>query len=201
MRDRRARFNATLRVCAIGVAMSAAMAIPAGASTLHATKPYSAFGNLSGVGDCQYESAANLVLSRWPKARITTAEVESAYDKFGAAFEGQSVTSDGGSTWTLEGLWAGQNYLIDHGFAGHRARAIIEVTTKASMVAAANSGGLEVVNNGPVRQHVFDITAATATHVTIVDDGFVYHYTWSWLNWAYTQDGETLTFYAVKWSA
>jgi hypothetical protein len=184
--------------------------MPAGASSLHATTPYRAFGDLSGADDCQYETAANLVLSRWPAAHITTAEVESAYDKFGGAFEGQSVTSDGGSTWTLTGLWAGQNFLLDQGFAGHRAQSITEVTTRAQMVSAANAGGLEVTVMGPTMQHMFAIVHANAREVTQVDTGTVTHITWTQLIWEYTHvvnaDGtislnsETLAFYWVRWS-
>lgn len=182
--------------------------MPAGASSLHATTPYRAFGDLSGADDCQYETAANLVLSRWPHAAITTTEVESAYDKFGAAWQGTQVQQDNGD-WLNEGLWAGQNFLLSQGFAGHRARSITEVTTRASMVAAANSGGLEVTVMGPSMQHMFAITHANAREVTQVDMGVVTHITWTQLMWEYTHvvnadgtislNGETLAFYAVRW--
>ena len=45
------------------------------AGTMERTPPFRAFGNLSGVGDCQYETIANLTLARWPKAHITLSDV------------------------------------------------------------------------------------------------------------------------------
>ena len=111
--------------------------------------PYQSFDNLH-VGDCQYETDANLVLAQWPKAKITTSEVVHAWSTYGSAFEGQDVTSDGGQNWTLSGLWAGQNYLVDVGFAGHRAQSITELgtfstsspvtpTEQAALIAAADT--------------------------------------------------------------
>src|SRR5580704_4962188 len=184
--------------CAIGVTAALLASSTVSAGTIRAQKPYQSFGNLAGVGDCGYESDANLILHEWPKARITTPEVERAYQAYGNEFAGQSVTSDGGQNWTLTGLWEAQLYLISTGFAGHRASSIVQID-QVQVPAATQGGGVEVVNDGPVRQHVFDIIAANATHVVIVDDGFVYHYTWTWLNYAYTQDGETLTYYGVTW--
>jgi hypothetical protein len=186
-------------LAAVAVFATLANVSLAGAAGIHQRAPYQAFGNLSGVGDCGYESDANLVLHRWPRARITTDEVESAYDNLGNLFAGTDVTTDGGEIWTAQGLWTAQNYLLSKGFGGHRATSIVQVTTRATEIASANDGGLEVVNEGPVRMHVFDIIAANRTHVVIVDDGYVYHYSWAWLDWAYTQNSETLSYYAVTW--
>ena len=171
------------RLLPLGVACGLlSLASPSGA----ATPRYSSFGNLDGVGDCQYETAANLILHEFPSANVTTSEVESAYNTNGGAF--------------ISPLWEGQQFLVSQGFDGHTARLITQVTDRSSIIAAANSGGVEVTNLGPVRMHMFAIIAANRTHVVIVDDGFVYHYSWAWLDYAYTQDGETLTYYAVKWS-
>lgn len=179
-------------------------------STPAFAQKYNSFGDLNGADDCQYETAANLILHEFPKSTITTSEVESAYTTFGGAFQGQSVTTDDGATWTLQGLWAGQNYLLAHGFDGHRARAIIPVVSRYAMVHAANSGGLEVTVMGPTMNHMFAITRATATEVTEVDAGYVYHYTWANFIWRYTHavspqgtivsNGVVMAFYAVKWA-
>jgi hypothetical protein len=157
------------------------VASPAGAASR-----YSSFDNFK-VGDCQYETAANLVLSRWPRARITTAEVVAAYDRYGSGA-------------TPDGLWAGQDYLLDHGFGGHRAASITLLGPElAGVVSAANAGGVEVANLGPVREHMFAIVAATPTTVTVVDDGPVVRESWLFFLWSTTQDGESLAFYAVTW--
>jgi len=171
--------------------------VPAGASSyktninakgiLEATKPFQSFGNFN-LGDCQYETAANLILSQWPKSKITTAEVVSAYNTYGSAMN-------------PDNLWAGQDYLISTGFAGHQAKSITPITTKYQIVQAANHGGVEVTNLGPVRMHIFAIISANAKQVTIVDEGFVYRYNWAEFNYDYTQQGETLQFYAVTWAS
>ena len=175
--------------------------------------PYQSFDNLH-VGDCQYETDANLVLAQWPKAKITTSEVVHAWSAYGSAFEGQDVTSDGGQNWTLSGLWAGQNYLVDVGFAGHRAQSITELgtfstsspvtpTEQAALIAAADHGGLQVMVMGPGMDHTFAITGANATHLVEVDDGYVRHDTWSFFYWAYTSGvnaQNTMTFYSVVWA-
>jgi len=208
-----------LVVLALFFALCVAL-VPAGASSyktninakgiLEATKPFQSFGNFN-LGDCQYETAANLILARWPKAKITTAEVVSAYNTYGDAWQGTSVTSDGGATWTNIGLWAGQNYLLNHGFAGHRATSISQpLTNKYQIVQAANHGGLEVTIEGPTMMHVLGVIQATAKNLTVVDDGFIRHYTWAQFTFAYTNvvtaqgtyasNGEVLAFYAVVWS-
>lgn len=179
------------------------------------TKPYSDFGNFS-IGDCGYETDANLILHEYPKAKITTDEVESAYDNLGNLFAGTDVTTDGGEIWTAQGLWTAQNYLISTGFDGHRASSITQVFTLGQEVAAANGGGLQVVVTGPTLMHVFGVIHANAKELTQLDDGTITHLTWSWLLFSYTHafgpdmtqtnpdwvsSGETLAFYAVKWSA
>lgn len=164
------------------------------------TAPFQAFGNTSGVGDCQYETAANLTLAEYPKAKITTSQVEGAFSTYGDLFQGQQVTTDGGQDWTLTGLWAGQNYLIDHGYDGHRA-SVTQVTTRYAEVQGANHGGLEVTATGPNLMHMFGILQANAQRVTVVDDGVIYHYSWTALATHYDFGGDTLAFYAVKWAA
>lgn len=174
---------------AVVLVAALAMTSSAGAATLKTTKPYSSFDNFK-IGDCQYETAANLVLSRWPDAKISTAEVVSAYDTTEGAWD------------SSDDLWGGQDYLLDTGFAGHRASSITLLGPGlASVVAAANAGGVEVVNMGPVREHMFAIIHATSTTATVVDDGYVYHYSWLWLLWAYSQNNESLAFYGVTWAA
>ena len=166
------------------------------------TAPFQSFDNAN-IGDCQYETAANLVLAEWPKAHITTAEVVTAYNAYGALWQGQQVQQPDGS-WLNEGLWAGQNYLIDHGFAGHRAASITQVTTRYAMVQGANHGGLEVTIIGSTLMHVLGIIQANAKELTVVDDGIIYHYTWAGFANTYTANGtnsEVLTYYAVKWAA
>jgi hypothetical protein len=171
--------------------------LPANGATLQRTAPYQAFGNLSGVGDCQYETAANLILAKFPKTkgRISASEVIAAYSANGSGMTGVGTLT----RTTSPDLWAGQVYLMTTGFAGHKAASITQIT-EVQAVNAANHGGVEVSNMGPVRTHMFAIIAATRTHVVIVDDGYVYHYSWAWLNWAYTQQGETLTYFAVRWA-
>ena len=184
---------------------------------LKATAPFQAFGNLQ-VGDCQYETAANLILTRWPKAKITTAQVVGAFNTYGDAWDTDGILNASGGD-TGAGLWAGQNYLLTTGFAGHKAASITPLTYSAgtiteaagvaqatdlsgmaSVIAAANSGGVEVTVMGPAMDHVFAIVQATKTTLTAIDDGFVYHYTWAWLLYAYNPTGAAqITFYAVKW--
>jgi hypothetical protein len=180
------------------VALCGVIFASVGISTPAFAQKYNQFANLNGVGDCQYETGANLILHEFPSAKITTNEVVSAFTQYGAAWDGQQVQQSNGS-WLNEGLWAGQEFLISHGFDGHRAKSITEIS-QAQVPLAAQNGGVEVVNNGPVRQHVFAIIGASKTHVVIVDDGFTYHYSWAWVNYAYTQDSETLQYYAVSWS-
>lgn len=180
------------------VAATAILFTSTALSTPAFAQKYNQFGNLAGVDDCQYETAANLILHQYPKSKITTNQVESAFDTFGDDWQGTQVLQSDGS-WLNEGLWAGQNFLISQGFDGHRASSITQIS-QAQAVVDANHGGVEVVNDGPVRQHMFAMIAASRTRVVLVDDGFTYHYTWAWLQWAYTQSGETLTYYAVTWA-
>jgi hypothetical protein len=153
---------------------------------LEATKPFQAFGNFT-TGDCQYETDANLILARWPKAKISTAEVVGAYSAHGTSLN-------------PDNLWAGQGYLLSTGFAGHKAASITPIATKYQIVQAANHGGVEVTNLGPVRMHVFAIIQATAKSLTVVDDGFIYRYSWATFTYDYTQNAELLSFYAVTWA-
>jgi hypothetical protein len=156
-----------------------------GITTPAFAQKYNQFANLEGVGDCQYETGANLVLHEFPSAKITTNEVVDAYNTFGGAFNSP--------------LWEGQDFLISQGFDGHRASSITPIS-QAQVPYAASHGGVEVTNLGPVRMHAFALIAANKTHVVLVDDGFVYHYTWAWFHWAYTRDGEQLAYYAVTWA-
>jgi hypothetical protein len=153
---------------------------------LMVTKPFQSFGNFTN-GDCQYETAANLILAQWPTSVITTSEVLAAYRSNGIA-------------WGSNGLEAGQNYLISTGFDGHHAASITTLNTRQSIIDAANNGGVEVQTLGQNYGHMFAMIQADSKNVTLVDEGFVYHYTWKWLMWAYTQN-ETLTFQAVKWAS
>ena len=146
---------------------------------LQATKPFQSFGNLSHIGDCQYETDANMILSQWPKAKITTSEVVHAYNV-------------NGSQQDSNGLWAGQNYLITHGFDGHRATSIVAVTPSQI------HGLTQVMNLGPVRMHTFFIIWSNSKQLITVDDGYVNRYNWAEFNSDYTQQGETLTYYAVS---
>lgn len=161
---------------------------------LEATKPFNSFGNFgSGVGDCQYETGANLILYEFPGSKITTPEVLSAYDQYGVGWVAVQTPS-GPAT-----IGAGQNYLLTYGFAGHRAQSIIPVTAKGAIVYAANHGGVEVANIGPTRGHMFAMVQATAKTVTLIDDGFVYHYSWKWFLYAYTYGQAQLFYYFVTW--
>lgn len=171
--------------------------LPANGATLQRTAPYQAFGNLSGVGDCQYETAANLILAKFPKTkgRISASEVIAAYNTYGSGMTGVGTLT----RTTLPDLWSGQVYLMTTGFAGHRASSIRSIT-ESQVIRAANAGGVEVTVMGPQMTHMFAIIHATAAKLTIVDDGFLYHYTWAWFNFAYTQNGNVLGFYAVHWA-
>ena len=177
------------------IVLSLLIASPAGATTyrqtlspngtLEVTKPFQPFGNFQ-TGDCQYEIDANLILFHWPKSTITTAEVENAYNTNGAAFNS-------------DGLWEGQDFLISTGFAGHHARSVTEATNRGQIVYAANHGGVLVDNLGPVRMHTFAIIRANTKQLTVLDDGYIDRYNWPQFIYDYTQQGETLTYYAVKW--
>jgi len=166
---------------------------------LEITKPFQAFGNFT-TGDCQYETAANLVLARWPKSKITTSEVLSAYSTYGIGFD---------PNYAVNGLVAGQNYLLSHGFAGHRAASITTVTNKYQIVQAANNGGVEASITGPVMMHVLGIIQANSKTLTVVDDGFITHYTWTQFVFDYTHvvtsqgtyafNNEQIAYQAVKW--
>lgn len=183
---------ATVWLAANPLPVSAAIA-----PTLQRTAPYQAFGNLSGVGDCQYETAANIILAKFPKTkgRITVAQVIGAYNKFGSGMTGIGTLT----RTTSPDLWSGQVYLISNGFAGHRASSITAIT-ESQVVKAANAGGVEATVIGPAIDHMFAIIHADLHYITIVDDGYVYHYTWAWFNFAYTQNGNVLSFYAVTWA-
>ena len=163
------------------------------------TAPFQSFGNFT-VGDCQYETAANLVLARWPKSKITTSEVLAAYNTYGIGFD---------PNYAVNGLVAGQDYLLQHGFAGHHATSITTVTSKYQIVHAANNGGVEVSIEGATMMHVMGIIQATAKSLTVVDDGFIQHYTWNRFVFDYTHtttaqgtyalNSEQLFYQAVKW--
>lgn len=161
------------------------------------TAPFSSFGNWAGIGDCQYETAANLTLAEFPKTKISTAEVVSAFNRYGDLWQGTQVQQSDGS-WLNQGLWAGQNFLISQGF-GHRA-SISQAVTLSQMVYGANHGGLEVSITGPNLMHMLGIIHANAKEMTVVDDGVIYHYTWTGFTAKYEADGSALAFYAVTWS-
>ena len=141
------------------------------------TAPFQRFGN-NVLGDCQYETAANLTLAEFPNTKITTSEVESAWREYGMALNGS--------------LWEGQRFLELKGF-GHRA----EVTQiSQGLDYAADHGGLEVTIFGQM-EHMLGIIQAQGQNITAVDDGIIYHYSWAGFSQAYV--GDTFAFYAIRW--
>jgi len=193
---------------ALALGVSLVVIAPAGASTykttfspsgvLEFTAPFQAFGNFK-VGDCQYETAANLVLSRWPKAHIARAQVVAAYKRFGLAYQAVPAIDPTTGQPVVYTESAAQVYLVNDGFGGHRALSIVPVSSRQAVITAANAGGVEVVNMGPVRQHMFAVVKATAKTVTLIDDGYVQTFTWPNFVQSYSYGGETLTYYAVTW--
>ena len=141
------------------------------------TAPFQAFGN-GQVGDCQYETAANLTLAEFPDTKISTNEVESAFNKFGINWVGP--------------FWEGQRFLEFKGF-GHRAT-ISPVSSNLDYY--ANHGGLEVTIFGHM-EHMLGIIRGGKT-ITVVDDGLIYNETWQTLRTGFI--GDQLAFYAVKWN-
>jgi hypothetical protein len=153
--------------------------------TLMATFPFKSFGNFTN-GDCQYETAANLVLARWPDSIITTAEVLNAYRTHGVNWDPNG-----------DGLEAGQDYLVSAGFSGHRAASVVQISGRRRVIYAADHGGVEVATT----THMFAMIRANSKTLTLVDDGFVYNFSWAWFTYAYSVTGATLSFYAVRWGS
>lgn len=149
------------------------VASSAGAST------YGAFGNLSS-GDCQYETAANLVLREDPHARISTAEVLRAY----------RLNGIDGPEGTPEGL----DYLEQIGFAGWRVESATPVVTNEAIVAGANAGGIFAALSWG---HAIAIIHANPKRVVIVDDGLVQSL--SWPDFRHFYDSPHSTLYALTW--
>ena len=150
----------------------------AAAAPLGASGPrYGDFGNLR-FGDCQYASGANLVLSRWPGAHITTAEVLRAW---------RTAPND---------PTGGLTYLEDYGFAGHRAASATVVTGTSAIIAGADAGGIYAALSWG---HVVAVTHASANEVTVVDAGLVTHNTWAEFRRFY--DAPDSFLYAITWAA
>ena len=199
------------------LALLITLAAPAGANTfkttmnrngvLEVTPPFRSFDN-NRVGDCQYASAADLVLAEWPTAKITTSSVLNAYRTYGIDWHATAPSNPDQTTAPL-GLFAGQLYLLDHGFGDHRASSITLIAgyiptapiNRGAIVHAANHGGVFIAWNVQTTPtgHMFAMVHATATHVTLVSDGYVFNYTWSWFLWSYHQNGGQMTYYAVTW--
>ena len=190
---------------------------PAFAKNLTETKPYSDFGNLT-IGDCGYETDANLILHQFPHATIRTPEVIAAFDPNanGGGNDGFDGTTTPGGMYPVSGLFQAQEYLLSTGFDGHRASTITQVFTKSAIIAGANHGGLSVAIAGPQYDHAFAIFGASKTHVVVENDGYLYHYSWAWFHFIETHtmvpvspgstqgkwvaNGEELFYYAVTWS-
>ena len=149
------------------------------ASSAGATPRYQPFGNLQ-FNDCQYESAANLVLHQFPGAKISTGEVLRAFKANGIV--GPDATP------------AGLDYLENVGFDGHRANAEV-ITTRAQIIAAANAGGVFVTLGWG---HAVAIVHANPRELDVVDDGADPPMTWS--NWHEMYAAPGTVYYALTWA-
>jgi hypothetical protein len=167
------------------------------------------------LDDCQYEAAANLVLAEFPGSVITTSEVVADYNYYLAYFDAS------------DDLFYGQDFLLFHGFDGHYAGAITPINDSLTqnpttgvltaapiasaiplqqqITTAANSGGVEVVMGGGQGAnfvgHMVIITAATSSGLTMINDGYVWNYTWAqWFQTYGPANGFTAVwYYAVTW--
>lgn len=160
-----------LTICVLAVS-AFWCAMPASATGVH----YGTFGNLT-YPDCQYEAAANLVLSQFPQAQITTNEVLRAWREFG-----------------INAL-AGLTYLEDYGFDGYHAATANLVTGKSAIIAAANGGGIWADLSWG---HVVAVVHANPREVTVVDDGLVTVNTWQEFYRFY--DAPQSALFAISWA-
>ncbi len=142
------------------------------------TKPFGSFGNYQ-VGDCQYETEANLVLNEWPTSVITTQDVLGAY--------------------YANGEDAAQNFFLSTGFDGHRASAVTPIFNRTQIIYAADHGGVEVVQTDGLLSHMFAMIRANSRQVTLVNEGIVYIFPWWYFLKVYDSSGSSLTYYAVTW--
>jgi hypothetical protein len=163
------------------------------ASTLagHAPAPaYGTWGNTT-LPDCQYAAPANLVVAEFPGVIIATSDVVAAYDTYG-------------SSW-IDGHWAGQWYLLNVGFSGHRATSITTIN-ESQVLGAANNGGVEVQlwesAWNPLDaslSHDVAIVRATATDIFVVNswDPIVQDLTWA--QWDAAFAPFVIAYSAVTW--
>ena len=145
-------------------------------ATAGASSRYQEFGNLT-LNDCTYESLANLVLYEFPAARINPRVVIGAF--------------------RANGVNGAMSYVQDVGFSGHRVAAFTPISSHnhAALAKAASHGGVwATVSYGG---HVVDITRASKTGVTVLDDGSIYFMRWA--DWSYYQ-GTPAVDYAVTWA-
>jgi hypothetical protein len=171
----------------VGVIIAFLVSVAAMGAAAGAT--YSPFGNLK-VGDCAYESMANLELHEFPWVHITTKDVVDAY------FRGH------------ENGYSAIPYMMTTGFGGQTILPIPSGTLEdqfglsdAAMKAAiiqgvANGGVWSTVMDG---LHAVAIIGADLHHVTIVDDGIVEHWSWGNFWWNQGPAGDN-TMYAVTWN-
>lgn len=126
------------------------------------------------LGDCAYESFANLVLAEFPSAHVDTPEVTSA--------------------WRAWGPSNAAGYALTTGFSGHRAASLTPVSQGRVPYAAAHGGVWVWLSWG----HAVMIDAATRTKVYSVDDGMGLWLTWPQWSAYYFTPGST--YYAVAWA-
>lgn len=127
-----------------------------------ASSRFQSFGNL-GVGDCAFESFANLVLADFPDSHITTSQVLSAYR-------------------ANNGPIASLNFFYDQGFDGHRA-----ALEPVSVTPGIDSPVWVDLAWG----HAVMVLRATQSRVLVVDDGAPWSVTWSdWRSFYFTKGSQ-----------
>lgn len=154
----------------------------AGAATRFTLPPrpvYGMFGN-DVESDCTEVASANLTIHEFPGSKVTTAQVESAYQITGG--------------WTAAVL----TQMETTGFGGHTIKSyypiisdlhpgVVSATTESKMIVAANAGGVWAEFYGPTPanhqwSHAVAVIGANATGVTFVTGGEVVSQTWATWN-------------------
>ena len=146
---------------------------------------YGMFGN-DVVDDCSEVASANLTIHEFHDARITTAQVETA--------------------WQLTQGWtdAANTYMETTGFGGHTIKAVIPVTTQAQMIHYANEGGVWAEFFGPSLaapqwMHDVAVIGANASQITYVTGGEVVSESWAQWDTRFTFTNGNIVDYAYAY--
>jgi hypothetical protein len=137
------------------------------------TQPYEAWGNNS-IGNCPFAALANLVRMHWAHAPITTNEVVRDWRTYND---------------TIGPL----PFMFEYGLGGHTITSYAPVTSRASFIKAANTGGaLAVILGG---EHSVAVVGASSKGVYFVTWGVLL-----WVSWAGWNDLDPVSADAITWA-